>query len=359
MPSQIAHFLFARNVIEKGLGIKGREMVRRYPELVAFFAQGPDIFYHNQRTRPGAFKYGRVIHRHGFGELVEGFVRRRSVAGAEQIEAENAVILAYTSHAFLDRILHPFIIYFSGWRVPGDRSTDYLYRMHPFFERICDLMLAERRYGCTRESFFAFNFFEMVRPVAKRTGLCNRVVLPAIQESYKNLNNPDIDETRFANAVHDALYFYKVTNPPAHENLCVAYKRDKASNFVRKILALYYPRDLDTSIDYMNEERREWRSPFEPENSCTESFFDLYDRAMEKAAEAAGALYGILTKGRITEEDAEPVRTIVGNGNLSEGSEKKNPVPAVSEPLPLYSQLLRQYRFVEREFCLDKVFEHE
>lgn len=359
MPSQIAHFLFAREVIEKGLGSEGNKMVRRYPELIAFYAQGPDIFYHNQRTRPGAFKYGRVIHRHGFGELAGNFVLRRYRSTEEEIEARNTVILSYITHAFLDRIMHPFIIYFSGWRVPGDRDTDYLYRMHPFFERICDLLLAEKRYGFGSEEFFSFSFFDMVRPVSRRTEICNNLIVPAIQTTYNRLNKPDMDETRFANAMHDALYFYKATNPPARENLCVAYKRDKASQFLRKILALYYPRNLDKTIDYMNEAGKEWQSPFNPSVVRTESFYDLYDQAMEKTVKAVRGLYEVLDKGSVSREDAETVRQIVGNGNLSEGSETKNPVPVVSEPLPLYRQLLRQYQFVEREFCLDKVFEHK
>ena len=76
MPSQILHTLFGEDVIAeiyRSIGSrfglvadKAREKILgSYRAAFTLGCQGPDLFYHNQRSRPVGLEYGTLLHRRG------------------------------------------------------------------------------------------------------------------------------------------------------------------------------------------------------------------------------------------------------------------------------------------------------
>jgi hypothetical protein len=65
MPSQICHLIFAEDSLREAVGSDAEEMLRESGNIYRFGAQGPDFFYHNQRTRPTGLKFGVNAHREG------------------------------------------------------------------------------------------------------------------------------------------------------------------------------------------------------------------------------------------------------------------------------------------------------
>ncbi len=350
MPSQITHYLFANEVFEKSLGDRGKRYNSRYPELIAWCSQGPDFFYHNQRTRPGAFKYGRIVHRSGYGSMLFHMLPFYFSAQDENREVVAVILYSFLTHAVLDRFVHPYIIFFSGWREPGKKETVKYYRMHAFFERIIDRMM------CGTHDF---DFHKTIQKITVYMNLLCDVVVTSIRKTYTTLHKPDLNETRFANAFADAFFFYKVTNMTDRENVRYAYERDKQVSFTKKLLALYYPRYFDRSIDYLNSERREWNDPFHPALKSTKSFIDLYTDAVQSASAMVKDLDTFLRKRSAEDIREEEIVEIVGNGNLSNGEMNKSAVPLTAQPLPLFEQLICEYQGVEREFNLDEAFVRE
>jgi hypothetical protein len=347
MPSQITHYLFAKDVFSRSFGAKGNRLLQRFGNVIAWSSQGPDMFYHNQRTRPSSFKYGRILHRGGYGTL--SYHLLRSCSGVSKEKAE-AFIYSFVTHAVLDRYLHPFIIYFSGWREPGNKKSYELYRMHAFFERILDLLL------CGEPDF---DFYSRVEGIEKHFEFLRNTLIDGIRKTYRQLNKPDLNEISFASAWKDALFFYNVTNCADRENIRYAYERDKSRGFARKLLAVYYPKYYDKTVDYLNVHHKVWEDPFHPGRKTEKSFHDLYGEARDAACSAVGHLEEIISSGDDARVEPREVEEIVGNGNLSNGELKKDLSPKTAAPLPLYEQLVREYRGVEQEFGLDKVFQYK
>jgi hypothetical protein len=347
MPSQITHYLFAKDVVGRSFGAKGERLLQRFGNLIAWSAQGPDIFYHNQRTRPSSFKYGRILHRGGYGTLIYHLLRSCVSAPDEKCEA---FLYSFVTHAVLDRYLHPFIIYFSGWREPGDKKSYELYRMHAFFERILDLLL------CGKPDF---DFYSRIEGIDNHFEFLRETLIDGIRKTYTKLNKPDLDEISFSSAWKDAIFFYNVTNCADRENIRYAYERDKSRGFAGKLLAVYYPKHYDKSIDYLNENHAAWEDPFYPGRKSEKSFYDLYGEARDAACSAVGRLEEIIGRGDDASAERGEVEEIVGNGNLSNGELKKDLSPKIAAPLPLYEQLAREYCGVEQEFGLEKVFKYK
>lgn len=120
MPSQILHLIFAREVLD----------LPSSPAL-DWGAQGPDLYYHNRRTRPSALPFSSRLHQRGFGLWM---ARWTEVLAGSELAGDPGWILftrAFGTHAFLDRALHPYVASRAG--PPRERPE-----AHAFVERLLD-----------------------------------------------------------------------------------------------------------------------------------------------------------------------------------------------------------------------------
>lgn len=59
MPAQILHTLFGEDLMAELHGNHPwHRLTKKYGSVFALGCQGPDIFYHSQKTRPVALEYG-------------------------------------------------------------------------------------------------------------------------------------------------------------------------------------------------------------------------------------------------------------------------------------------------------------
>ena len=355
MPAHITHYLFVKESLRRAFAERGGRLLEEYEAVLAFASQGPDLFYHNQRTRPGAFKYGRILHRGGYGSFLTALAARiipdigrhdtsvpgmgDAPAGAEAILCrEGALMLGLATHAVLDRFTHPFIISRSGWVEPGKRASDKYFRIHAFYERIIDRLLYEH---ITGKSLFDFDFYLPLSRIDKDMEWFQRELIQSIFTAYPNLNKPDLSRRRLRNALRDALYFYQVTDPTREDNAYTAFLRDERSGRKKRYLALYHPRVLDPDVDYMNTEKTGWPDPFEKNYIRYESFYDLFEEAVRQMVSVFEEIERLFIRRRVTED----FEAVVGNGNLSNGAMDKAPEPFYSDPLDLSTTLEKQYEY--------------
>src|SRR5690606_6736764 len=137
MPSHIAHTAFA----VESLAQLGRAdlLGSRDHEYLVLGSQGPDMFYHNQRTMPSGISFGSLLHRRSYGSFCAEILAWLVSENLGPDSAAGKYLLGYITHAILDRYMHPFINYFAGWYDPADPETEVFRFAHPFLERILDL----------------------------------------------------------------------------------------------------------------------------------------------------------------------------------------------------------------------------
>ncbi|MFP4563668.1 MAG: zinc dependent phospholipase C family protein [Spirochaetia bacterium] len=345
MPAHITHYLFVKEALRRAFAGRGDRLLEEYEAIFAFASQGPDLFYHNQRTRPGAFKYGRILHRGGYGSFLTALAARiipdirdlHGDSGAIHCK-EGALMLGLATHAVLDRFTHPFIISRSGWVEPGKGASKKYFRIHAFYERIIDRLLYEHLTG---ESLFDFDFYLPLSRIDKDMEWFQRELIQSVFTAYPDLNKPDLSRRRLRNALRDALYFYRLTDPTREDSAYKAYLRDERYGRKKRYLALYHPRVLDPGVDYMNTERSGWPDPFEKNYTRYESFYDLFEEAIETMVSIFREIERLFIRRGVTED----FEAVIGNGNLSNGAMDKAPEPLYSDPLDLNSTLAKQYEY--------------
>jgi hypothetical protein len=266
MPSQILHTLFGEDVIA-GLCVP---IDAAYRGIFALGCQGPDIFYHNRRTRPGALEYGALLHRRNYGifcaNLFDGSPPRA-------MNAITAYALGFLTHAVLDRWCHPYIVYKSS-------GSD-----HPFFERIIDvLMLKELR----RQELTSWDQELLVRVCENPPEELPPRIAQALIAAFPEKTRTDHQLIRrIGNAFADSARYYRLSDP--------AQTRMESGDAAiriplnRRYLSLVFPENLPADIDFLNMRKEPWYYPYRPPEIIAEprpdtrSFPEVYAGAVEAA----------------------------------------------------------------------------
>lgn len=333
MPSQITHVL----VGEAALALAAPETARAVlgGGLAPFFrlgCQGPDIFYHSQRTRPVAVHYGVLAHRRRFGSLLKAMAELWVREDGDPSSPWAAYILGFATHGALDRAAHPFIVFFSGW-MDSQRPETRRYRgCHAFLERILDILAWERATG------EAVSSFDAERLLLPSEGLppnfAERLTRSLLRAYPRETEGDVLLRLRMDNALSDTRHFYELTNPARtsrpDENL-EAYRYLDAAVGPRSV-SVIYPNSLPRSEDWANEGGSPWTHPCQGEIEDTRSYFDLCGEATGEAAH----LLGVLLEGLREKTLPSSLGDLAGNGTLNVGDSSGDPARArFSRPLPL------------------------
>lgn len=345
VPAHFAHLLFAHESLQRHLSLPSDKLSRAY---IALGAQGPDLFFHNRRTKPSGLHYGSALHRKRFGSFVASML---SSCRHHGLSPDNPLVLhslAYLTHGILDRHTHPFINYFGGWGTPRPG----LPHTHAFFERIVDCLLMKQRWGRHPSAYDFSGELEAVlsddfaAPEASRpsgTAVDSRAIPPELRHllaesllaTFHQAESDDALEQRIANAFDDAIGFYRYTNRITAEKLRQRFLSGQWNHAeIKRGLALLHPIRLPSELDYLNERHREWLHPCEPKRERRDSFWDLYDAAHSEAESALSAAIAYYRSPAESPGQAELAATI-GDSDLSDPELNEAPCRKVySDPLP-------------------------
>jgi len=343
MPSHITHLVFAEDMIADHFGTD-HPFLSEHGSLFALGAQGPDIFYHNQRTMPTAIYYGVLLHRHGYGKFCAHLVDSALRAHASFHSAEAAFIAAYITHAVLDRHTHPFINYFSGWPDPEDKRTERFRSMHPFFERIIDLFVLSRFRGTNVNDY---DFAGRVYCGDEKLRLVSTIQKHGLSESYRRARTDESLADRLMNAYSDALGYYRYSNTITPDRLAEGLRREELGDIGPRWLTILHPIALLPDIDYLNEVGSVWFEPCEDGAQTSASFWELYRQAGDECSALLSQLERAWAGDLQLFGQSDSLESAIGNGGLSDRSGRTTPCAKTrSSPLPLTGLLAHLRRLI-------------
>ncbi|MDR2159362.1 MAG: hypothetical protein LBP23_04760 [Treponema sp.] len=396
MPSQILHTLFGEDVIAELYGRIDRRffpaaekalqrITVHYRGAFVLGCQGPDIFYHNQRTRPVALEYGSLLHRRGYGVFTAALLKAglsdpppdgeyiRAGRREKGINALGVYALGFMTHAVLDRHCHPYIVYKSSpagaeedagtaaggkgpgidpGRAAGEGPETGLGRFaHPFFERILDVLMLKRLRGKEISAWDQGILAETCDnpPLGLRELLVRSLTAAFPERAGKDTKL----SRRIDNAFLDAARFYRITAPdyPAVPLGGAAAPagtdgQDGADNpetVDLPFLACLHPGKLPSGIDFLNLRHDAWHYPAEPFTEDRRSFPEIYAGALQGAVDSLlPCIDEYLTTGLFPVKEAA---RRIGNTGLSVTDGEGRPcAPRRTGPLPLGEVLEEQAR---------------
>lgn len=335
MPSHLSHQLFVEAVLRE-TDISGPLHPAVSPYLV-LGAQGPDIFYHNQRRKPSSLLYGPLMHRHGYGDVCAGMFLHAAPESADRQSWQFAYVMGFASHAILDRHTHPFINYWSGWRVPHDEQTEHLRGMHPFLERLIDAEVLARHRNCEPK---AFGFYSQVQCGSEPPEPLVELLAGGLQHAYARARRDAVLHQRMRSAYLDTMGFYSWTDAVDLDFLRRGLDREREEGASPRWLSIVHPPFVPRDLDVMNTAERRWTHPCSAREERRESFWELFENArteMEDVAKRISAAWEPVGSPRELSERSTAIAAAVGNANLSDGRPTERPCQKRhSDPLPLY-----------------------
>lgn len=306
--------------------------MRQFGNLFRVACQGPDIFYHNQRTKPSGLTYGSLIHRKRYGKLVLNLIKEACSHPHSFPPELRAYVLGFITHAFLDRKTHPYIMYFSGWVNSMGKSSKRFFRCHAYLERILDVLILKEKRGILLQDY---DFLSHILCETFSRSVINTFT-QALHVTYPNSILKSENRTRIRNAHTDTMFFYKITNHKRPENLYRAYEQDRIENFRKRRIALFHPLELPAHIDFLNLERKMWCHPCFESEQYSLSFTDLYNQALQEVVPVIRAVDRMIAEKTLPPDLDEKI----GNQSLDTNKNSDNPcIPKFSSPFPL-SELL-------------------
>jgi len=308
----------------------------------ALGCQGPDIFYHSRGRRPVGFEYGSLLHRRGAGafsaELLEaGIPAQRRDDG---LNALDAYALGFITHAILDRFAHPYIVYKSARLLPSKNETFRTDHAHAFFERIIDVTMLKILRGA-EISFWDQDDLLTETCENPPPGL-KELLSEALVRAFPERAGKDGKlKERIDNTFHDCAYFYHLTAPSQTMLALVGSSDARQFPLKKRHLIYLYPEELSGHIDYLNLEKCSWFYPAGDGKEDTRSFPELYEEALNTAADSlSGIVGGYLGEGIFSSDEAVQA---IGNGGLSIVDKNGKPcAPSRFSPLPLGEVLEQQ-----------------
>ena len=332
MPSHITHLLFAEDCCSKaGLQSLGEPANRSY---LALGAQGPDLFYHNQRRKPSGLTYGSLMHRHSYGSAVSHMATWTWTQGLPLESWAGAWVVGFATHAILDRFAHPYINYFSGWVEPGDPHTERFRSMHPFLERLIDVALLNSVRGMHPNSL---NFSELSNCGESPSAAWLDMVETALSATYQVAAGDAELRDRLTSAYLDTAGYYRFTNVVDEHSLREGLGREERGEIGARWLSIVHPLSVPDTVDVLNEGHATWTHPCNGKERYSDSFRDRYNQALASATVMVGEIADAWNDTSHSAEDRRRrIEDAVGNWNLSDGRNTERPCRKHrADPLPL------------------------
>jgi hypothetical protein len=354
MAGQITHILAGEEALRLAAPDLAEETLDACGAYFRLGCQGPDLFYHNQRTKPSGLHYGSLAHRRNYGRIVEGALDSIAPPHRRPDAPAGAYLLGMATHAAVDRATHPFIVYFSGWQSADRPGSERFRSCHPFFERVLDMaILASLRGQRPAE----FDIEALLSPRGDDAGTAGDAAssraadreliglwAAGLRAAYPQSTADDLLlERRIANAFSDGRHFYAITNPAA-----TALNRARADWFAYlddragyRSVALVYPEALPEDLDPMNLAKARWLHPAGDGRSSSASYIELVEEGARIASEAIRLVLAALSR----DGPASGLAEAVGLGGLSVTDRAGAAVaPVAADPLPLAKLMEVEYR---------------
>lgn len=277
MPNIWTHFIFGRELADR----VGLQVAAASPELRRIYhigCQGPDfLFYHRflpwQKTI-GMPELGSAMHSRQCGPFLLDLLE--SVQGKPFNAPDTVYALGFLTHHILDRNAHPYVFYLSGFK-----KWD-----HQRFEIIVDTLVARKRLGIETWNTPVWKEIDAGgRLPGGMAGVFERLTRQHYPELGGRFSARDWDD-----AYRDMIRAQKLFHDPTAIKRKITFGQIEPFLFKKEV----------PDLDFLNESRREWRHPSILEERHTESFWDLWDLAMEDGEPLMRAALEYIAPGTAT-----------------------------------------------------------
>ena len=278
MPATVVHSFFAKDVydilpteINQKLNLKRCKMFGQSTDSLMFYnlfsiMPGKDIrkfqsYFHSHKTRDFFLNLLHYIHDNNI-EDVDTY----------------SFLVGFICHYALDSTLHPYIIYKTGIFNKRNPNTYKYNNIHAFMEGFLDNDMIKRRYKTNPYEFDFVNFCFDLRPFS--TAL-NKSIHYSFYNTFK-LQHMNSIYYKSLKQMKTALLLFRKDPHGIKKNINKTIDTVTPRSAYR-FEPVSYHISLKDQHNYLNSNHSLWRNPTTYDMTSTESFIDLYLKAIKQA----------------------------------------------------------------------------
>lgn len=311
MPNLWTHLLFGQHVLKE---MEATELISPpdLAQLFQFACQGPDfLLYHNffpWTKDKRVAEFGELMHKQHCGlfllEMIK-YVDKHRTAG----KLANHIVsytLGFISHYVLDRHMHPYVYYRSG----------YAEWQHQRFEVMMDTLILKKLKGLETWRTPAWKQIYLGRQLPADVVEMLSEVTKQVYPDLSSTPSPDEWQT-------------------AYRHMCLAHRIFHDPTGLKRIATLgqidplVYKRQVP-SVDILNETRATWYHPCNQEEAYNYSVWDLWELALENTRDIYQQVLDLLNEEGNEDREERFAALSISLGNYSYDTGK-----SCGEDLPL------------------------
>ena len=277
MPATITHAYFGKDIYD----VLDNNIVDKLDlSRVMMFSQNTDslMFYNLISLLPGKKirKLSKYCHNNNTRDF---FINLLNYVKANNIDDKDtySFIVGFICHYVLDSTIHPFVVYKTGIFDRKNKATYKYNNVHAFMEAFIDNDMVKRREGInpykynTNKLFNTKAFSKDLNNTIKNTYLNTYNVNDMDKIYYKSLKQMKWDLYLFRRDPYGIKkFFYKLIDTITPRS-CYRFEA----------VSYHYP--LEDKNNFLNSNNDLWRHPTDYDKTSTDSFIDLYIKALEEA----------------------------------------------------------------------------
>ena len=317
MPQLITHNIFAKDVYEK-LDKNTKKSFEKSIPVYEMYSQSFDTFIYYFSLNFNKMKEMNKLRKNGHKKKVRLYFMNM-VNNIIDLNLENdkdalAYLFGSINHYVLDSICHPLIFYKTG--VPRKRlpeSKKYI-GLHMNMETNIDAFYYINRY---KKSFHKVNTTKEFIPKIRFSKNLSMIMDKTIEDTFGNKNA----SRYYFKAYNNSRWLYPLFINDKHGFKLRFYKfLDKILFFANRKFQYFSTYIKQPKISYLNIEHKKWCYPSDKSITSTESFIDLYDKALTRSAYLIEIVYKVLNK----KEDIKEFEEAIGNLSYVRGLDCDN-----------------------------------
>lgn len=272
MPSVLTHYGFNKSVLDNEINfLKGNE------DIYLVGAQGPDPFFFygiipsfKFRNSSNIRKFGNKLHKIDPFKVFSFFFEYSNKSKKKDILY--SYILGAGLHYILDRKIHPYVFYKTGFSDDKKKKRKYFVD-HTLFETNLDVLLMN-------------SIYKQYQTTPKGSIKCDSVKIENVSNMYSKLAGELLKDN----------YIVETSFEDAYEHMCkienILYSKKGFKKRIVNLLfkntpfnTMMHPKVVkdDDKIDYLNIKKNKWQDP-QSEIFYEKSFYDLVEEAKAEAS---------------------------------------------------------------------------
>lgn len=298
MPGPKTHDIFYHQ-LKNHLSPRTLQTLPHYDDY-SIFAQGHDFLIYRdfykickEKQLSSNVDSSVLLQEHQFSEFVYQYLKCAQLSGA--IEDEQVRLFlgpGYIMHHILDAYTHPFIIYYAGDHERDKRNKTW---QHGIVENLIDLYMMVKIEEIKPERYPVYKDFHFDRENIREA------LIATLDESLETTYGIQNGGLLFRTAIPQVELFMRTLKFDP-----IGWKRvlfDACDPILKGTSSFSYHRDYRDVQKFLNEEHEIWLNPMDGTNSSTESFMDLYNKALDEGAKMVDQIEALAHQSRFTRDD--------------------------------------------------------